>query len=249
MKFSNEQLELVKDRIALINKLIELKEHFRGREKTTRTVAGDLTHPYKDYSALITYLLLTCFDVLGQPNDWVDFNSWLRSKKRKKEREDIISKNYNSDYSTFILSVNNQYNKLYGAKSSFIKFIREILTPENKKKLFNSIATSKIIPQKIETNVPHARRIELDEHYKENFIYKIRNSFTHKGVAIANASGGVFNIDEPDLWPPDWKPAWGYSEIHREKIKGDEISFSVQRWPFVLIEIIEDQIEFEKKNS
>jgi len=49
-------------------------------------VAKQLFH---HYTPLVVYLLLTCFDRLGQPSDWMDFGSWLQSNKKKEEREQV----------------------------------------------------------------------------------------------------------------------------------------------------------------
>ncbi|MDO6759610.1 hypothetical protein Q4566_05300 [Tamlana sp. 2_MG-2023] len=246
MNWSSEQIELVESRILLIKQLIEAKEHFRGRDKIKNLPDRYWTHSYKDYAALRVYLALTCFDILGQPNDWMDFNSWLRSKKRKKEREEIIDKSLTYNYSEFILSVNNEYNKIYGVKSSFYKFIQEVLSQENKQKLFDSIKTSiQLTPRIVKptgTTLATGREIKLPIERKEKFLFNIRNSFTHKGVSIADPAGGIFDNEKPSLWPPDWKPKWGFSGIHKETINGDLITFSVRRWPFILIEIIEDTI-------
>lgn len=252
MNWKPEQIELVESRILLINQLIEAKEHFRGREKVINLPERYWTHPYKDYDALRVYLALTCFDILGQPNDWIDFNSWLRSKKLSKERNAIITKNYSENYSEFILAVNNDYNKIYGVKNSFYKFIREILSEDNRQKLLDSIRTSKQITPRIikptGTTIGTVREIKLPVEIKEKFLFEIRNSFTHKGISIGNPAGGIFDVEKPIFWPNDSTPKWGFSGIHKKTINGDIISFSVKKWPFVLIEIIEDTINSYKKH-
>lgn len=252
MLWNTEQIELVESRILLIKQLIDAKEHFRGHDKIKKISDGYWTHSYKDYDALRIYLSLTCFDILGQPNDWVDFNSWLRSKKQKNQREIIINRSLNDNYSELILSVNIEYNKIYGVKSSFYKFISEILSQKNRQKLFDSIKTSKQLTPRIVkptgTTLATGREIELPNDRKENFLFNIRNSFTHKGISIANPAGGIFDNEKPILWSPDRKPEWGFSGIHKETIDGDIITFSVRRWPFVLIEIIEDTINENEKH-
>lgn len=251
MTWNSEQIELVESRLYLIKQLIESKEHFRGHHKTRKLPDNYWTHSYKDYAALRIYLSLTCFDILGQPNNWIDFGSWLKSKKLKLEREKIINKNYTSNYSEFISAVNNDYNKIYGVKNSFYKFIREILSEKNRLKLFDSINTTIQITPKVVTpngiTMATGKDIEFPIEIKEKFLFNIRNSFTHKGISIGDAAGGIFDTDKPNTLPPDWKPFWGYIGIHTETINGDIINFSVKRWPFVLIEIIEDTINNYKK--
>ena len=252
MNQNPEQIELVKNRLFLIQQLTEAKEHFRGKDKIKKLENRYWTHSYKDFSALRIYLALTCFDILGQPNDWIDYKSWLISKKTKEERDVILNQVPKTE--NYLIEVYNQYNRIYGVKSSFYKFIRDIISQKDRQKLFESIRTSKqITPQilnKKSTTVATGRRIEVKTETKEKFLFEIRNSFTHKGISIGNAGGGIFEDDKPFFIPGDDYPTWGFTGIHKKKMNGDLITFSVQRWPFVLTEIIENSLEkIEKKNE
>ena len=44
------------------------------------------------WEPVISYHLLTCFDLLGQPTDWTTFESWLTSDSYLEERNQILSK-------------------------------------------------------------------------------------------------------------------------------------------------------------
>lgn len=241
-----DKLELVKDRLHLLSLLIDSKSQFSGAGKMRKDNNIYQSHPYKDYTALRYYLVLTCFDILGQPNDWKDFQSWLISKKSKKERDSIIEKNGNKDKIDLIKLVHSEYSEIYGVKNSFYKFIREIISKENQQKLFDSIATSIEISPDIITKdgvrSSMGKSIILEKTHKEKFLFEIRNSFTHKGISIGINMTGLHDFDKPIPYPPDWNPKWLFNPILKKKINGDTIWFKVRRWPFVLIEIVEDTI-------
>lgn len=132
--------------------------------------------------SLITYLLLTCFDVLGQKQNWLSFGSWLETKDERIriEREEIIRKiadeNLNLPQTTKYIY--DEYNKIYGVKTSFFNFIREVIPPETRKELF----------EKIRVNI---RKIDFEKKKsewsaengstkkKEIYLFSIRNDFTH----------------------------------------------------------------------
>lgn len=245
-----ERIELVNERINFIKELSEVRDHFRGQEKILKTKEGTWTHSYKHFSALRIYLALTCFDILGQSDDWIDFNGWLRSKSKTDERNKIFEKHKLKNLQQILISVNNDYNKQYGVKTSFFRFIRESLTTENQQKLFKSIAGQKRLTDEIVKDdgtkiAATGTSIELTQKQKEEFLLNIRNSFTHKGISIGDAAGGVFEYEQPILFPISenkWEPRWIHMAIHHQKVNNSLITFKVQRWPFVLLEIIKDTV-------
>lgn len=244
--YNQDKVELVKDRLQLLSLLIDSKMQFSGAEKMRKDDNIYQSHPYKDYTALRYYLVLTCFDILGQPNDWKDFQSWLVSTKSKIERDSIIEKNGNKEEIDLIKSVHSEYSEIYGVKNSFYKFMREVISKENQQKLFDSIATDIVISPSVKTKdgvrSGMAKSIILENHHKEKFLFEIRNSFTHKGISIGINMTGLHDFDKPTPYPPDWKPVWLFNPILKKKINGDTFWFKVRRWPFVLIEIVEDTI-------
>jgi hypothetical protein len=90
------------------------------------------------------YLYLTCFDRLGQPADWLDFGAWLNSKKHTAERQMAI-KNIPGNLRTEQMAqkLYDGYTKIYGVKSSFYRFINEILPSNTRSKLLSSIKIEK----------------------------------------------------------------------------------------------------------
>ena len=62
--------------------------------------------------------------------------------------------------------------------------------------------------------------INVNEKMKAKFLYSIRNSFTHKGKALASPSGGVYypldGEEKPFLHPISKEEMWGYFWIYSE---------------------------------
>ena len=242
-KLNPERIQIVKERIALVNKLTSVRESFRGNQLIEGGGKDNSwTHPYKHYAALRNYLLLTCFDILGQTEDYIDFFSWLQSKKLKEERENIIKKCEGTDIVLNMINVHKEYNSIYGISKSFHRFIYQILSDENRNKLFDSIDIKR-------RSVSDSKPIEINvsEKMKSDFLFLIRNSFTHKGKALASPTGGVyypFDGEEKPFFDPVlkkemWGYFWNYSEV-KEKYRTD---YFARKWPSLLVEIIEDTIK------
>ncbi|QSJ17503.1 hypothetical protein JYQ62_01015 [Nostoc sp. UHCC 0702] len=81
----------VQERLSLAKRILEQGEQLRDPSLVKDTDNNGWTHPYIQHDALVNYLLLTCFDILGQPKDWLSFNGWLTSKETKSEREEAVS--------------------------------------------------------------------------------------------------------------------------------------------------------------
>src|SRR5712692_3395434 len=104
--------------------------------------------PYLD-DPLVSYLYLTCFDRLGQPANWLDFGTWLESSDCKDERDTILQEGSQAAcLNESIKIAYRRYTALYGLRSSFFRFLREILPRDVRGELLNSIERS------ITTNAP-----------------------------------------------------------------------------------------------
>lgn len=239
--YNRTNVELVKERLNFIELLNDQENYFIGGNKIKEYEDGDLTHPYKHFSALRIYLALTCFDVLGQPIDRVDFSKWLNSKKLSEERNLILEKSNSDNPLDSVKSIYNYYNKKYGARSSFNRFILEILSEGDREKLYKSISAVKLVTPEI-TNpdgtktVPTGRDYELTNKQKLEFLYFIRNSFTHNAISLGIRDIGVF----PKLLEPKFREY--PMGIHIDKINNDLITYKVKNWPFVLIDVISNTI-------
>jgi len=122
---------------------------------------------------LSTYLALTCFDKLGQPDNYKSFDSWLSvKKKRKKEKLDNeINKISYKDKSELILEAYKFYQNIYGVKKSFFKFINEILPNTTKTELLDRIRIAEMKGISVQKY--------KDDEAKKKYLYQIRNDYTH----------------------------------------------------------------------
>lgn len=130
------------------------------------------------HEPLVTYLLLTCFDRLGQPTEWLDFGAWLKSKRHKDERkEGHQAAGRVADLTGACQMLHSHYLALYGVKSSFFRFLREVLPPWARRYLLNSIEITKC------KNPPFPKALpETTDEEKEAYLFKRRNDYTHKAA-------------------------------------------------------------------
>ncbi len=157
-----------------VHERIELTEHMKTEMNNEK---GVIMKRYM-YPPLITYLRLTCFDQLGQPDSRHPFNSWLISTKKEEERMNIISEIEESDKILFSKKLYEGYNKIYGVKNSFFRFLREIISTDIREQLLNKIritdnfdSIAKLVGEYIDG--------DLDYLQKEKYLYSVRNDFTH----------------------------------------------------------------------
>jgi hypothetical protein len=235
---------LVQERIDLIEKLLSLEEYFKGIDLIQHG-SGFATHPYRHFAALVDYLALTCFDILGQPADWLSFDGWLSSKKKKDERESVIAQYSDLPLNMQLKAVHTWYLKSYGVKNSFYRFIREVISPEDRRKLLDSIRVritvrpgEKIIQDGKEMySLPMAIDYPATDLEKEEFLYNARNSFTHKGVSFGSPVPAVFT---PERFKGIVEDGW--NAVHDEIKGGKQLRYSTYRWPHLLVEILKKYI-------
>lgn len=242
-----ERVQLVRDRICTVKKLIENRDLFYFDVKDRYVNKFQVTNPYVHYSGLKNYLLLTCFDILGQNLEWKDFNSWLNSKSKKSEREKIFEKHKYLEFSERIKKVNEEYLLIYGVRRSFDNFVLNHLSEENRKKLYNSIKAQKkvrdseYIPGK-GIRVGGSEKIEISDSEKLKLLFKVRNSFTHKGVPIGSLSEISFEKASKILAVHNINFTHSFV-IYRELVKKEHLSYIFFGWPNLLIEILEDYLK------
>lgn len=252
MKWSEKQLDLVHKRLKLVDELILLKNHFRGYDKII-DLENSWDHIYRDYSGLQNYLILTCFDILGQPSDWLDFNSWLKSAKKKEEREKIFSRIQVLDKNEFIIQVNNEYQSIYGVKSSFYKFLREIISEQNREKLLESInAQIELVPEKLEGDIRVSgtgAELMLSNEQKEKVLFEMRNSYTHKGISTGSPASGIFDLESPYYCEDTRSWKYHFLGVYIKYEKGKKVLYRARNWPHCLIEIVQDTIKIDNENQ
>ncbi|MEA5550176.1 hypothetical protein VB713_04130 [Anabaena cylindrica UHCC 0172] len=225
---NNIQYDKVKERLLLAKRIFEQSEQLRGRDLLTYTEKG-WTHPYIQHEALVNYLLLTCFDILGQPHEWKDFNSWLTSKKTKSEREEAMNLILDCDTNIEATQkIYTFYQNKYGVKQSFYRFIDEILDNKERDRLLSSV--------QIEKRDENSSSVIIDDPAKKKlFLYNSRNIFTHQAELTGNAGGGIL----PKMIFIRNGKLLSYFECVR---KQNSYFYSIKRWPFELFEIISNAI-------
>lgn len=235
--------KLIRERLEHVNLIFELRHHFNDRKLVKSVGDSGWNHPWIYFDASMNYLLLTCFDLLGQPAEWVPFSEWLNSSKKTAERKaavDTIPSNASPVEIT--KNLNNEYQSIYGVKTSFNNFILNILTQAERVELFFSIKINKL--KKVDDpGMPHTALDDInDEKKKRDFLYSIRNKFTHSAVTMGSPAAGIF----PKMYDPveiDGKMMKGYIGIYHEDKNDESLSYSVRDWPFVLKRLIESALE------
>jgi len=241
------RISLVRERLEFVQIISNLNPQFLNPSLTQRTSNDGWTHPWAHFDALRNYLLLTCFDLLGQPSEWMDFNSWLNSKKHQAEVSKAINLNGGQSPLDMIKAVNLFYTAKFGVKNSFYRFINEVLLPETKAALLYSISI--VYAQQFVTHddagneyrgSEQIKKIDDDES-KIKFLYSLRNVYTHEATSIGSPSGGV--------WPKEMFSSvneagkalfgWENSMSRPAKEKDQFYSYGFRKWPDVLIETVE----------
>jgi hypothetical protein len=174
---------------------------------------------------LSVYLLLTCFDRLGQPADWITFDKWLTASRAVKERDAILNTlGPECSHLDATKALNTGYNEKYGVRSSFFRFLRDVLPAEQRKLLLRSIEIWTL------TLPPNLSEPSLGgDEENERYLFKLRNEYTHKSQMRVSVFGGEFlppglDIDPSQLW-----------QQQEQTIEATEwVSVRTQRWPHVL---------------
>lgn len=225
---------LVLERLEFVNIISSLNTQFRVPSLIRETENGGWTHPWMYFDSLRSYLLLTCFDLLGQPAPYKDFQCWLSASSTKADRDAALATvEKEPSLIAAVGYVHRQYLAQYGTKNSFYRFIKEILPTAARTDLLYSVHIRMIDPQQNK----EVRKIESDDE-KTAFLYNVRNVYTHRAVNIGSPAGGVF----PNWGAPmviDGVPKQGWEPIYTKGKDGLLIEYSVRGWPNVLIRTVE----------
>lgn len=127
-------------------------------------------------NGLITYLLMTCCDKLGQPYEFTAFNDWLKSKKsiHLKQKDEALKK---IDELRIIdpIEISKELAKMhlsyYGTAKSFHKFFDKC--PED---LLNNFLSSFEV---ITFTLPISQIHNFTNEEKIELLFANRNSYTH----------------------------------------------------------------------
>lgn len=202
---------------------------------------GGWSHPLADFDALRTYLLLTCFDLLGQSNDFCPYDEWLKSEKKKDERDAAFAlAEQEADFLAKLKIVHAEYLRIHGVGNAFRRFIGHNLSLTQRQILLDSIrvSLSPIGPPNV--SMPALPHTESDEG-KISFLLRLRNGYTHH----ANVAGSINDDTRPGfgLIPPavlaDLDRDY-FVPIEWQKFEGDKRKqYFVKKWPQVLVDCVE----------
>lgn len=229
---STDRMTLAKNRLELVSIITSLKPQFEGPQHM-QTFENGWTHTWQFFDSLRIYLLLTCFDLLGQPESYKDFPSWLSAKSTFEERRAAISRLTNpKDPASSAAELYHAYNETYGTRKSFFRFVQVVLPESSRNELLFSIKLRRI------DNVLNTEIEEIGEdREKLKYLYKLRNLFTHNALYPASGDAGLFpEVDQ--WWLIDGKLMKGYRAIYQDTRDTDRIEFSVRDWPDALIRAV-----------
>ncbi len=229
-----ETLRLVRERREFVELITHLNAIFLDPKLIRKTSKGGWTHPWKYFDSLRNYLLLTCFDLLGQPCEFKDFQSWLKSASTSVERDEALATIHKDEaLIESVKKIHRAYLDAYSTKVSFYRFINEVLPEKTREQLLYSVRIRRIDSNK---NCEIGKVESSDKKIK--FLFTIRNSYTHKAKNTGSPAGGVFaNWTDPVII--DGVPKRGWEPIHYEHKAGERIEFSVRDWPGVLLQAVE----------
>lgn len=247
----DENADFIIARLRLAQALLEESDRLEGRSGYNFANDGRvLSHPRHEREALVAYLLLTCFDRLGQERRFKTLSDWLNSKKEQHiaERDAALdSLPTNSTHLEASCVLAEKYQALYGVRNAFCRGINN-LPEEARKCLFSSVRLS-FIPE-YGTNV--SRRgcpledAKLEQELKLKYLYEKRNRFTHRLEQYHSSSLPMMS----DKWIANGSASW-WAMIKDEKLSylggqndqvplktGGAYSYSFVDWPFVLFEVL-----------
>lgn len=175
---------------------------------------------WRHSEALITYLALTCFDILGQSTGFSTFGNWLSANRRAQDVANLAE----TEPLAVARALHDQWLATFGTRNSFYRFINETLDDEMRGLLLESLEIKKYPLPPAEGALTPQSAIPTTDEEKVRYLYKIRNSFTHEARALPGK--------HPDLPRPP-KRGRGQS-IENGVFK----NFATSDWPALLIRCV-----------
>lgn len=183
---------------------------------------------FSHWQGLCAYLYLTCFDVLGQNEDWLTFDKWLAASRTADERKAVLDRaGAGADPVLVAKKLHEAYNETYGVKAAFMNFLRDVLPPASRERLLASINiyTLKNPPDLSEITTSDD---EADKD-KERYLFETRNGYTHRAQYVGGIHPEVFRATSP---------AW---DTREQVIKANEwTTYSSLGWPGPLENAVRD---------
>ena len=249
---SEETKDIIFSRLRLAQQLLEESDGLPGKDGYDFNGKKCDFHPRHEREALVVYLLLTCFDKLGQKRSFTTFPNWLRSKKvsHTTEKENILNSiTENTNIVESSLRIFECYQSIYGVRNAFYEGIKRL--PENaKNQLFDSVKISFCAEfgmhgpnVSLPTEPLDDKELELD--LKLKYLYSKRNRFTHEldqyhicsapimsGMRFKSGSSWVAMIKNKRI------AYIGSHQEHETVSTGGAYVYTIDNWPFALFETI-----------
>jgi hypothetical protein len=251
-----ENAEFILARLRLAQSLLEESDLLEGHSGYNYASDKWWLHPRHEREALVAYLLLTCFDRLGQERRFTTLSDWLKSKKTQHIAErttalDCLPTNATPLEAACVLA--DEYQSLYGVRNAFCQGI-DNLSDEGRKRLFSSVNLAfnpeygKHGPNVSTPGYP-LEDVKLERELKIKHFYKKRNRFTHRLEQYHSASTPMLSdkhIPNGSSWTVairDEKLSyWGVHHEHEPLNTGGAYVYTISDWPFVLFEVLYEAI-------
>jgi hypothetical protein len=254
-----EQRKFVHARLLLAQALLEEADALPGRSGCALESEEWWKHPRHEREALVVYLLLTCFDKLGQKQTFTTFAHWIESKRAHHvaERQDAME-SCGPDASPLDIAgaLSRHHQKLYGVRNAFYEGING-LPHDVCDKLLSTVRVTfcaNFTSYPVNASPPS---IPLEDKKRERelklrYLFDKRNRFTHqleqfhtssiplmsdfRGQQQGGASWMAFIRDS----------RLSYGGVQQDRVvtaEGDAYNYSVRDWPFALFESLYAAIE------
>lgn len=257
--YSEDKKEAVFARLRLAQQLLEESDNLAGREGYDFDGEKWWYHPRHEREALVAYLLLTCFDFLGQSRRFITYGDWIKSKKKAytDEKNEIINSITEQSGDIELCSLlYEKYQSIYGVRNSFYSGVTG-LPAEAKAKLLKSVGVS--FNPEYGTHGPNVSTpsrplddAELELDLKLKYLYKRRNGFTHKLEQYQSSSvpmlseRGFTNGSSWGVMIRNYKLFYmGSHQEHDNISTGGAYVYSISDWPFALFESLYEAIEID----
>ncbi|SAE41789.1 Uncharacterised protein [Enterobacter hormaechei] len=263
---SEDKSKLIKARLILAQQLLEEADVLPGLEgynfSNPDSNSGDpFFHMRHEREALVVYLLLTCFDLLGQSQPHVSLMKWLTSNDSAivKEREIAAAgiESENSDCVAQAKDLIDYYNRHHGATVAFYAGIDQ-LHESARTHLLSTVDVAKEDPdarkpENIDKNISYCR-IPLNNDanvlkLQKKYLYTKRNEFTHQlsqthFSSVPMMSGFGRDPDSNNILTESgasWAIFVYDGKVHyggvNQEIR-DKFVYTLSDWPFVLFEVL-----------
>ncbi len=175
---------------------------------------------FTQYEPLVTYLMLTCFDLLGHNEKYIDFKNWLDINIKNNKKHEIESENCFKN----ALRLYQEYLNMYSMRKSFYSFINSLLPVHARSELLNSFKVN------IMSNHPNFETKEITGDRKISYLYDLRNNYTHQAQYIPGSLNFPEDIDK------NINIAWHINyQIHTIK---NVTTLSVHEWPEIFVKTV-----------